>query len=51
MWIPGERGLELAQQIVGGPLELVRDAGHLVQEDEPEQLSGLLEDHLSAVFA
>ena len=35
LWIPGERGLELAQQIVGGPLELVCDAGHLFRKTSP----------------
>jgi pimeloyl-ACP methyl ester carboxylesterase len=47
-WIPAERGRELARRITGARLELLPAAGHLVQEDEPEELARLLAAHLSA---
>ena len=45
-WIPAARGHELAEQIPGARLALLPDTGHLVQEDEPEQLTALLREHL-----
>jgi pimeloyl-ACP methyl ester carboxylesterase len=48
-WIPAERGRELARRIPGARLELLPAAGHLVQEDEPEELARLLAAHLSAI--
>jgi pimeloyl-ACP methyl ester carboxylesterase len=45
-WIPVARGVELAQRIPGARLELLRTAGHLVQEDEPDELTRLLDEHL-----
>jgi pimeloyl-ACP methyl ester carboxylesterase len=48
-WIPAQRGRELARRIPGARLELLPAAGHLVQEDEPEELARLLAGHLSAL--
>jgi pimeloyl-ACP methyl ester carboxylesterase len=48
-WIPAERGRELARRIPGARLELLPAAGHLVQEDEPEELARLVAAHLSAL--
>lgn len=48
-WIPAERGRELARRIPGARLELLPAAGHLVQEDEPEDLARLVAAHLSAL--
>jgi pimeloyl-ACP methyl ester carboxylesterase len=50
-WVPVARGLELARRIPGSRIELLRTAGHLVQEDEPEELHRLLLEHLEAAFA
>jgi pimeloyl-ACP methyl ester carboxylesterase len=50
-WIPVARGIELARRIPGARLELLPAAGHLVQEDEPEQLIRLLGEHLRSVPA
>jgi pimeloyl-ACP methyl ester carboxylesterase len=47
-WLPVSRGVELARRIPGSRLELLRTAGHLVQEDEPEELNRLLAAHLDA---
>jgi pimeloyl-ACP methyl ester carboxylesterase len=47
-WIPAERGRELARRIPGARLELLPAAGHLVQEDQPEELVRLLAAHLSS---
>jgi pimeloyl-ACP methyl ester carboxylesterase len=41
-WIPVERGRELARRIPGARLDILPGAGHLVQEDEPEELARLL---------
>jgi pimeloyl-ACP methyl ester carboxylesterase len=41
-WIPIERGRELASRIPGATLRSVPDAGHLVQEDEPEAIVAAL---------
>jgi pimeloyl-ACP methyl ester carboxylesterase len=48
-WIPAECGRELARRIPGARLEVLPAAGHLVQEDEPEELARLLAAHLSAL--
>ena len=37
-WIPLERGRELAARIPGASLQVVPEAGHLVQEDAPEAI-------------
>jgi pimeloyl-ACP methyl ester carboxylesterase len=49
-WIPAARGAELAQRIPDARLELLPNAGHLVQEDQPDELAGLLGGHLDAAF-
>ncbi len=48
-WIPAQRGHELARRIPGARLELLPAAGHLVQEDQPEELARLLGRHLSSI--
>jgi pimeloyl-ACP methyl ester carboxylesterase len=48
-WIPAQRGRELARRIPGARLELLPTAGHLVPEEEPEELARLLAAHLSAI--
>lgn len=46
-WIPVERGRELARRIAGSRLNIVPEAGHLVQEDAPEAIvAALLGDSL-----
>jgi len=50
-WIPAAQGAELARRIPGARLELLPDAGHLVQEDQPGQLADLLGRHLDAHVA
>lgn len=45
-WLPPDRGRELAARIPGARLELLPGAGHLVQEDAPAQLTGLLTQFL-----
>jgi pimeloyl-ACP methyl ester carboxylesterase len=50
-WIPAARGAELAQRIPGARLELLAAAGHLVQEDRPDELARLLGEHLDAALA
>ena len=47
-WLPVARGRELAQRIPGARLEVVAGSGHLVQEDEPDELAHLLAEHLAA---
>lgn len=37
-WIPLERGRALAERLTGGALTVIPEAGHLVQEDAPEQI-------------
>lgn len=41
-WIPPERGRELAALIPDAHLEPIADAGHLVQEDAPAELTAVL---------
>jgi pimeloyl-ACP methyl ester carboxylesterase len=41
-WIPASRGRELAARIPGASFRLLADAGHLVQEDAPEELVATL---------
>jgi pimeloyl-ACP methyl ester carboxylesterase len=41
-WIPVDRAHRLAEQIPGAELRLVREAGHLIQLDAPEQLTAIL---------
>jgi pimeloyl-ACP methyl ester carboxylesterase len=48
-WIPAQRGRELARRIPGARFELLPAAGHLVQEDQPEELARLLGRHLSSI--
>ena len=50
-WIPVARGIELAGRIPGARLELLPTAGHLVQEDQPDEIVRLLREHLESVFA
>jgi pimeloyl-ACP methyl ester carboxylesterase len=49
-WLPAAVGAELAERIPGARLELLRTAGHLVQEDQPDELMRLLDEHLDSVF-
>jgi pimeloyl-ACP methyl ester carboxylesterase len=49
-WLPAAVGAELAERIPGARLELLRTAGHLVQEDQPDELMRLLGRHLESVF-
>jgi pimeloyl-ACP methyl ester carboxylesterase len=46
-WLPATQGRELARRIPGARLEILPGAGHLVQEDEPDELIRLLSEHLS----
>jgi pimeloyl-ACP methyl ester carboxylesterase len=45
-WIPVARGRELARRIPRARLEVLPGSGHLVQEDEPDELARLLGQHL-----
>jgi pimeloyl-ACP methyl ester carboxylesterase len=49
-WLPATLGAELAERIPGARLELLPGAGHLVQEDEPGELTRLLAEHLGSAF-
>ena len=49
-WIPAARGAELARRIPGARLEILPTAGHLVQEDQPDELARLLRGHLDTAF-
>jgi pimeloyl-ACP methyl ester carboxylesterase len=49
-WIPAARGAELARRIPGARLEILPTAGHLFQEDQPDELARLLCGHLDAAF-
>jgi pimeloyl-ACP methyl ester carboxylesterase len=46
-WIPAAKGAELACRIPGARLELLAGAGHLVQEDRPDELAALLAAQLA----
>ena len=50
-WLPAARGAELARRIPGARLTLLPGAGHLVQEDEPEELIRLVGEQLDAARA
>lgn len=45
-WLPVEQGRELARRIPDARLEVLPEAGHLVQEDAPDELARLLGEHL-----
>lgn len=47
-WIPQARAAELAGRVPGSRLELIAGAGHLVQEDAPAELTGVLQEFLRA---
>jgi pimeloyl-ACP methyl ester carboxylesterase len=49
-WIPAARAAELARRIPGARLEILPTAGHLVQEDQPDELVRLLREHLDTAF-
>jgi pimeloyl-ACP methyl ester carboxylesterase len=49
-WIPAARGAELSQRIPAARLALLPTAGHLVKEDQPDELTRLLGEHLDAAF-
>lgn len=46
-WIPPTKGHELASRIPGARLHLIEDAGHLVQEDAPAELTAALGEFLA----
>jgi pimeloyl-ACP methyl ester carboxylesterase len=46
-WIPVERGRQLQQTILGSRLQVIANAGHLVQEDAPEAIVAALLGFLS----
>jgi pimeloyl-ACP methyl ester carboxylesterase len=48
-WLPVADGAELARRIPGARFEVLPGAGHLVQEDAPEALVGLLRAHLRSL--
>ena len=41
-WIPVDRAHRLAELVPGARLDLVEDAGHLVQLDAPDRLIAIL---------
>jgi pimeloyl-ACP methyl ester carboxylesterase len=49
-WLPAAHGAELVQRIPAAQLALLPTAGHLVQEDQPDELTRLLSEHLDAAF-
>src|SRR5205823_6370223 len=50
-WIPVACGIDLADRIRDARLELLPTAGHLVQEDQPEELVRMLREHLASAYA
>lgn len=50
-WLPAARAAELAERVPGARLELLSSAGHLVQEDRPDELVRLFREHLDGAFA
>ncbi len=42
-WIPIDTGHRLASMIPGSSLEIIEGAGHLVQEDRPAELTGVIQ--------
>ncbi|KMS92701.1 alpha/beta fold hydrolase [Prauserella rugosa] len=50
-WIPVDRAHRLAQTIPGAELEIVDDAGHLIQLDQPARLATRLHRWLAATSA
>ncbi len=48
-WIPAGRATQLAQMIPGADLELIDDAGHLIQYDAPVQLAMALQRWLIGI--
>ena len=49
-WIPSECGRELADRIPHARLELLPDAGHLLQEEDPGRVAQLAREHLDRVL-
>ena len=49
-WLPAAVGAELAERIPGARLAPLPGAGHLMQEDQPDELTRLLAEHLESVF-
>jgi pimeloyl-ACP methyl ester carboxylesterase len=47
-WVPVDRGRELAARIPGARLQVTPDAGHLIPEDNPTELTAALLDFLDA---
>jgi pimeloyl-ACP methyl ester carboxylesterase len=47
-WIPSERGRELAARIPHARLELLPNAGHLLQEEDPGRVAELARAHLDS---
>jgi len=47
-WIPVDRAHQLSELIPGARLQLVADAGHLIQLDQPEAVTAGLTWWLSA---
>jgi pimeloyl-ACP methyl ester carboxylesterase len=47
-WIPSERGRELAGRIPHARLELLPNAGHLLQEEDPGRVAELARAHLDS---
>ena len=47
-WIPVDRAYRLADTIPGAELQVIPDAGHLIQLDAPERLTAVLHRWLRA---